>query len=488
MAMRDSSDAERPLRILQVSTADIAGGAEKVAWDLFQSYRARGYRSWLAVGRKLSDDSDVLPIPRAKQASWTRFWLNWSRYVASFDGRIRGAWRASDLIRAIGEPVRWLDDHRGIEDFRFAGSWKILGLSPQSPDIVHLHNLHGGYFDLRVLPKLSQQAPVLLTLHDAWLLSGHCAHSFDCERWKMGCGQCPDLAIYPAIRRDATAYNWRRKRAIFARSQICVATPSRWLMQKVKESMLAPAIKEARVIPHGIDLGVFCPASKQETREALRLPQDAKILLFAANGTRHNIFKDYTTMQAAVRLVDERLHNRDILFIALGGDNSSPEQIGPAHVRFIPYEKDPKQVARYYQAADLYVHAARADTFPRTILEALACGTPVVATGVGGIPEQIKSLLDGNSYDSSTATGIVTPGADPGAMAAGIEMLLLNESLRQCLATNAFKDAQERFDLDNETNSYLEWYMDLLQSHPFHHRDSVPGASLSRETLSETYV
>ena len=48
--------AERPLRILQVSTVDIKGGAEKVAWNLFTAYRARGYDSWLAVGEKLTED------------------------------------------------------------------------------------------------------------------------------------------------------------------------------------------------------------------------------------------------------------------------------------------------------------------------------------------------------------------------------------------------------------------------------------------------
>jgi hypothetical protein len=56
----------------------------------------------------------------------------------------------------------------------------------------------------------------MLTLHDAWLLSGHCAHSFDCQRWKTGCGECPDLDVYPASPRDATACNWRRKREILA--------------------------------------------------------------------------------------------------------------------------------------------------------------------------------------------------------------------------------------------------------------------------------
>ena len=54
--------AERRPRILQVNLLDVSGGAEKVAWNLFAAYRTRGYRSWLAVGRRRADDPDVYYI------------------------------------------------------------------------------------------------------------------------------------------------------------------------------------------------------------------------------------------------------------------------------------------------------------------------------------------------------------------------------------------------------------------------------------------
>ena len=94
-----------------------------------------------------------------------------------------------------------------------------------------------------------------------------------------------------------------------------------------------------------------------------------------------------------------------MLCIALG-ETAPSEQIGDIEIRFVPYQKDPEQVARYHQAADIYIHPARADTFPTTIIEALACGTPVVATAVGGIPEQI---VEGK-------TGFLVPVGDAGAM------------------------------------------------------------------------
>ncbi len=109
------------------------------------------------------------------------------------------------FFQSMAEPARVLDRRRGVEDFRFPAAWRLAELAPRRPQIVHAHNLHGNYFDLRALPALCQAAPLVLTLHDAWLLAGHCAHSMGCERWRTGCGNCPDLGVYPAVRRDATA-------------------------------------------------------------------------------------------------------------------------------------------------------------------------------------------------------------------------------------------------------------------------------------------
>src|SRR5207249_2562667 len=134
------------------------------------------------------------------------------------------------IAGALADPAARIDYHLGREDFRFPGTRELLSLTPEPPDVFHAHNLHGGYFDLRLLPALSRRSPFVLTLHDAWLLSGHCAHSLDCERWLGGCGACPDLSLYPAVKRDATAQNWQQKRRIYADARLHVATPSRWLM------------------------------------------------------------------------------------------------------------------------------------------------------------------------------------------------------------------------------------------------------------------
>jgi glycosyltransferase involved in cell wall biosynthesis len=458
------------MNILQVSTVDIVGGAEKIAWNLFQAYRARGHNSWLAVGSKRSSHPDVMVIGKNRRVTpWSRFCRTLGRKVERLDGKAQGLGR---VARASKHPLREVENWLGIENFSYPGTRQIIDMTPQKPNIVHCHNLHGGYFDLRLLPWLSQQVVTILTPHDAWLMSGHCAHSLGCERWKIGCGHCPDLTLYPAIPRDATAYNWRRKRDIYARSHVYVATPCEWLMRKVEQSMLAPAVVEARVIPNGIDLSVFHPVDKQAARAALGIPQDTQVLLFTANGIRRNMWKDYQTMRNATALVAEPIDRRDLLFIALGED-APAERIGRAQVRFVPYEKDAEVVAQYYQAADLYLHAARAETFPNTILEALACGTPVVATAVGGISEQVRGLeaAEGqlqtvklNHHNKSEATGILVPAGDAAGMAVGIERLMNNNCLRRRLGDNAARDARNRFDLQRQVDSYLEWYGRILSS------------------------
>jgi len=447
------------MRILQVNAYDDGGGAEAVTRQLFQAYRCLGHRSWLAVGQKRSDDPDILTIPNdAFRSEWGERCLALGELLSPLVGRVRGAWRLRRLLQTwVAHPKRWLDLYLGRENFDFPAAWRLLDLTDGRPDIVHCHNLHGGwfprggFFDLRALSWLSRQVPTVMTLHDTWLLSGHCACTLGCERWKTGCGDCPDLTIYPAISRDATAYNWRRKRAIYAKSTLYVATPSRWLMERVQKSMLAASLVEARVIPNGVDLSIFYPAGKEEARSTLGLPQDVKVLLFVASAAKRNMFKDYQTIHAAAIHVGAGFQGQRVIVVVLG-ESGETEPFSNGEIRFIPFEKDRRTVARFYQAADVYVHAAKADTFPSTVLEALACGTPVVATAVDGIPEQVD---DGH-------TGFLVLGGDAEGMASRILQLLSDDVLRRQMGAQAVEVVRRRFDLSQQVHTYLDWYQEII--------------------------
>jgi glycosyltransferase involved in cell wall biosynthesis len=439
--------------ILHVNTTDVAGGAARVAWDLFQACRARGYPSWLAVGRKRTDDPDVIAIPNeASRHAWARGWRKIAQRLERAEARRRLSGPAGNLAAMLAEPARRLAEMRGREDFDFPGSRRLLSLTPRRPDVLHAHNLHRGYFDLRILPELSRRLPVLLTLHDAWLLSGHCAHSLGCERWKTGCGACPDLSLYPAIARDATAYNWKRKQEIFRRSRLYVATPSHWLMAKVEQSVLAPAVQDARVIPNGVDLSRFRPGDRRTARALLGLPESAVILLSTATRITQNPWKDYPTLKQAAAIVGDTLRDRQVILLVLG-ETSPVELAGATQIWFVPHESNATVVARYYQAADVYVHSSRADTFPSAILEALACGVPTVATAIGGIVEQI---VDGE-------TGLLVFEQDPEELARRIIDVLTNELLTRRLSEESARTARARFDLAAQVESYVRWYTTLSE-------------------------
>lgn len=453
MSTQDSSAA---LRILQVSASDRMGGAERIAWCLHRGMLEHGQQSWLAVGSRRPEQADprVLAIDNeGARSAWAKLWRKAATALDPIRG-IRGVKRLQLILRdSIGQPARSARRWRGQEDFDFPASARLLELPPQRPDLVHAHNLHSpaGYFDLRELPGISRATPTMLTLHDAWLLSGHCAHSMGCDRWQAGCGACPDLSIYPAIARDATAFNWERKRRILAASRLYVATPSQWLMERVQQSILQAGIVEQRVIPNGVDLEVFGPGDMAEARRALDLPADAAVLLFAAAGIRDNCFKDFRTMRGALAQVAQALPERTVVFLALGEDAPAEALSARATLRFIPFEADERKVARFYHAADLYVHGARADTFPTTVLESLACGRAVVASSVGGIPEQVEP----------GETGLLVPPGDPAAMAQAIVALLGDPARREAMGQRAAAVARRRFDVRVQVERYLAWYRQI---------------------------
>jgi glycosyltransferase involved in cell wall biosynthesis len=166
-----------------------------------------------------------------------------------------------------------------------------------------------------------------------------------------------------------------------------------------------------------------------------------------------------------VQLIAERLPQRRLFLLALGGEGVS-QSIGNAELRFLPYEPDRTLVAAYYRAADVYLHAANADTFPTTVLEALAAGRPVVATAVGGIEEQIRSLAGapgacaGASEGPETATGVLVAPRDADGMAAAAASLLVDDELRVRLGRNAAADAAARFDVERQLEVTIGWYRD----------------------------
>ncbi|MFH1868416.1 MAG: glycosyltransferase [Candidatus Omnitrophota bacterium] len=444
---------DRPLRILQVNTLDMRGGAARVAWNLFQGYRAHGQNSWLAVVCKESQDRDVLLIKNDDYRSrLVRICAYIERHLSKLKRNVRGIGRLSAMMRYLANPKRHIGISLGREDFSHPATQHLLDLLAQKPDILHCHNLHGSYFDLRALPALSKNIPTVITLHDAWLLSGHCAHSFNCQRWKSGCGSCPNLDIYPSAARDSTSYNWRLKRDIYKNAKLYVITPSEWLMKKVEQSILVPSILKKRVMPNGVDLKMFYPGDKRDARNRLGLPQAADILLFVSQCVKESQWRDYNMLEETIRCLSENPRPRPLILICLGEGRES-EYFKNTEIRFVPFQLDTEVVSRYYQSADICLHPAKEDNFPSAVIESLASGTPVVSTNTGGIQEIIED----------NKTGFLVAPRDSRHMARMVEKLLSDNGLLRSFSEKAVDAARRRFDLDSQIKSHLCWYKEIIE-------------------------
>jgi len=344
------------VRILQVSTVDTAGGgAEKVAWDLHQAYRSRGHESYLVVGSKRSDDPYTFEIGAA---------------------------------RAKQHPLHLLlsGEELGLQGFRHPRSHRISELVTGGWDVAHVHNLHGRYFDLAALPELVAAAPTILSLHDMWLLTGHCAHPFGCQRWRSGCGDCPDLSIDPPARFDFTARNLARKQRFIPQPGVVLASAGRWLLDLIAESYLSELPR--LFMPNPVDTSIFRPGDRRAARDSLGLPQDLRIMLFPAELRKSpNPFKAQHMFTDAARA----LGGGSVVGVAFGDGSASIEGL-----RILPSTSDPRTIADRYRAADIVVLPSRADTAPLAIPEAMACGIPVIATRVGGIPEMVEEGVTGD--------------------------------------------------------------------------------------------
>ena len=435
------------MRIIQIHSTDGGGGGGLVAYHLMDGLCKHGHESELFVGSvKLSQDTHVKYLTRKGHIA--------SQLANLFPLPRKCKTAIRLIINNLTSPRIIAKYLTGKERDTVYKSYKdVKRILATKPDVVHCHNLHSNYFDLSALVYLSQHVPTVITLHDAWLLTGHCAHFFDCEKWKTRCGNCQNLSVYPAIRKDATAYNWKKRSEIYKNCKLYVTAPSKWILDAAYQSILNAGIVDSAVIPNGIDLDVFRPGDKIFARDVLSLPQDRFIIVFSASGLKRNAFKDYQCLRETLKILGSS--RQDVLCIAMG-DSGDVEFIGESvEIRFIPFISDAEIVAQYYQAADVYVHPAKAETFGLVIVEAEACGLPVVASAVGGIPELI---VDGE-------TGYLVPSGDAEVMAERILQLKEDVVLREMMGKNAAKLAKERYDDKVMVERYLEFYNDIYKKY-----------------------
>jgi glycosyltransferase involved in cell wall biosynthesis len=324
---------------------------------------------------------------------------------------------------------------------------KVPGVA--AADVIDVHCLHSGTFSYLALPALAAAKPVVFTFHDMWPITGHCHASLECARWRSGCGDCPHLGIEPAVARDATALEWRLKRRAFGRADFMIVTPSRWLADRVSESMLAG--REVRHIPHGVDLEVFHPRDRSACRDALGLPREGVVILCAIEHMDRPLKGAGLLVEALERIPDEERRNCTLLCF---GKSSRPMIARmPMPVVDLGYLSHDRVKALAYAAADFVVNPSRAECFGLVALEAMACGTPVVAFGVGGLTELVRPM----------ETGLLAEPENADDLSLRIRKMIAEPALRTATGENARRLAEAKHDIREQVRRTMDLYRERIE-------------------------
>lgn len=322
----------------------------------------------------------------------------------------------------------------------------------KNADVVHLHNLHGNFFDLRSLGRYAVGRNLVWTLHDMWALTGHCAYSYECDRWRRGCGDCPLFEpehrpldeIPQAPWGDDSARWWRLKQSVYEQSPISVAAPSRWLRDLAADSMLgAHPSTSFHHVPYGLDLELYRPIDRSEARTALGIEPGRPVILFAAAFLSH-LRKGISTLVAATRT--ERVAAHEATVLTFGSTEGLEGQVPRLHS--LGRLSDDRMQALAYSAADLVVVPSLADNQPLVALEAMACGTPVVASAAGGLPELV----------GDRERGLAVPPGEPEPLSRAIAELLGDDASRERMARAARSHLVAEHGLERSAASYREIY------------------------------
>lgn len=330
-------------------------------------------------------------------------------------------------------------------------------------DIVHLHLIHNTRFDISYLPLITSLKPTVITLHDAFFLSGHCLHSEACEKWKSICFDCGRMDTPMFIERDDTALRYEIKRQAFQNSNIAVIVASDFLYERVRQSPIM-AGKKVFQIPFGINHEIFRPNDTAAAKRKLGIDEHRLVLMLRSTYLEYkgmDIIKDCLRRLPA----DDR-------FVLLTVDSKGLLDEFKHKFRIIEHGwvKDDAYLASLFRACDLFLMPSEQEGFGMMAIEAMSCGKPVLSIK-GTALERVTNAPD---------CGVCVDRQD--YYAALIDLIDHPEELLR-RGERSLRFAQERYAKDVYVERMIQAYEDTMRSF-------TPGenASLVLEQLSKHCV
>ena len=416
------------MKILQLSTDDSAGGAARAAYRIHCAQIRSGLDSRMLVLHRDSDDGRVI---QARPGYLPFRLLQW---VQSFrQERARRHW-------STGNPV--------FHSFGHAGAGQVKRINSSDAEILNLHWI-SGLLSIADIGRLKK--PVVWTLHDMWPFCGgeHYAPDDAGARFRFGylAGNRPGGELGPDLNRRA----WEKKRRAWARQRFTLVSPSHWLAECARQSVL---FRESQVvvIPNPLDTQrIWRPINRDAVRTVLGLPHDRKLILFGAAGGTVDPRKGADLLRESVsRVVASMPGEIELLIYGQGAEEGGVSWSCPVH--WMGPVHDDRLLAQACSAADVMVVPSRQDNLPNTAIEAQACGTPVAAFAVGGLPDIVDHRR----------TGWLARPFDPRDLADGIEWILQDGNRRRDLSVSARNRAVERFAETVVSRAYERLYEQVL--------------------------
>ncbi len=360
------------MKVLIVNTSERVGGAAVAANRLLKALNKNGIAAKMLVNNKNTDDSDVLEIP----GKWRK--------------KIKFVFERFLIFLLNGFSKKNLFDI----DPAFTGT-NITRLDCfKEADVIHLHWINQGMLSLKNLRQILQSGkPVVWTMHDQWASTGICHSTGDCIAFRNSCGSCPLLTH--SGERDLSKRIFLHKQELNQQYSVLYITCSKWLKSQSEDSGVI-RMQQIKSIPNPIDINLFKPVSKTESRSALHLPLDKKLILIGAVKLT-DWRKGFDYMLRAFYRLDgmySSLKNQ-LEIVAIGNGVNSIQKDIPFTVNGFSYVSSEKELARIYNAVDFFFTPSLFENLPNMIMEAMACGVPCMGFEVGGIPEMIDHKENG---------------------------------------------------------------------------------------------